>query len=62
MPNLDTLQYRTSILNRLRKFFPALDIDATYDKLDKLTNQQLNRYWALIQTKDLDTLREEFYS
>ena len=64
MPNdLSTLSYKNSICPRLIKIIPLIkqaDIDHAYDILDKSSEKQLDRYWALITNKDYDTLRKEF--
>jgi hypothetical protein len=64
MPNnLSTLSYRTSILTRLQKIVPLVkqaDISRAYEILDHSSDQQLNRYWALITSRDYETLRKEF--
>lgn len=64
MPNdLSTLNYKNSICTRLILIIPLVkqeDVQHAYAILDKSSDQQLNRYWALIQSKDYETLRKEF--
>lgn len=63
MLNSSTLNYKNSIITRLIKIIPLIkqtDIDYAYDILDKSNIQQLNKYWALFQSKSYDILKKEF--